>query len=94
MRLIIKVFAQIFFLAIIFSCNSIELKPKVNKMNDIPFAKKIKVNHKAHNDTRVDNYYWLKNRDNKDVINYLEKENSYYEKVTKNQKDFKQNLFE
>ena len=41
MRLIIKVFAQIFFLAIIFSCNSIELKPKVNKMtppqNEGPF---------------------------------------------------------
>ena len=36
----------------------------------------------------------LKNRDDNEVIDYLEKENSYYEKKTQNQKDFKKNLFE
>ena len=39
------------------------------------------------------NYFWLKNRDDKDVIEYLEKENSYYKNQTKNQKEFKENLF-
>lgn len=30
-----------------------------------------------HGDTRVDNYHWLKNRDNPAVIKYLEQENQY-----------------
>ena len=30
-----------------------------------------------HNDTRIDPYYWLNNRENPDVIQYLEDENSY-----------------
>jgi len=94
MILIKKVIVKIFFLAIIFSCNLIEINPKHNNMNKTPFAKKIKVTHKEHNDNREDNYFWLKNRDDNDVIDYLEKENSYYKKRTQNQKDFKQNLFE
>jgi len=63
-------------------------------MNDVPFAKKIKVIHKEHSYDREDNYFWLKNRDDNDVIDYLESENSYYKKKTKNQKKFKENLFE
>ena len=94
MRLIKTFIVKIFFLAIIFSCSLIEINPKPNNMNDTPFAKKIKVTHKKHNDFREDNYFWLKNRDDNEVIDYLEKENSYYEKKTQNQKDFKKNLFE
>ena len=30
-----------------------------------------------HNHTRIDNYYWLKDRDNQEVINYLNQENDY-----------------
>ena len=94
MRLIKKIIVKIFFLTIIFSCNSIEINPKLNNMNDTPFAKKIKVIHKEHYNNREDNYFWLKNRDENDVIDYLEKENGYYKKKTKNQKEFKKNLFE
>ena len=37
---------------------------------------------KAHNDERTDWYYWLRDdeRKNKDVINYLRKENRYAKK--------------
>jgi oligopeptidase B len=31
----------------------------------------------AHGDTRIDNYYWLNQRDNPEVIAYLEAENAY-----------------
>jgi oligopeptidase B len=31
-----------------------------------------------HGDTRVDPYFWLRNRDDKDVIAYLEAENEYF----------------
>lgn len=88
-----KIFVTFFFLTIIFSCNLFEIDPKQKNMNNTPFAKKIKVIHKEHNYSREDNYFWLKNRDDKDVIEYLEKENSYYKNQTKNQKEFKENLF-
>ena len=84
----------IFYLVIIFSCNYFEIDPKLKNMNDTPFAKKLKVIHKEHNYNRLDNYFWLKNRNDDEVIDYLEDENSYYNKMTKNQKEFKDNLFE
>ncbi len=88
MRLIKKIIVKIFFLAIIFSCNLIEINPKLNNMNDTPFVKKIKVTHKEHNDNREDNYFWLKNRDDNEVIDYLEKENDYYKKKNSKSKRF------
>ncbi len=32
---------------------------------------------KKHKDVRIDNYYWLKDRENPEVINYLNQENNY-----------------
>jgi oligopeptidase B len=37
----------------------------------------------AHGDVRVDNCYWLKDRDKPEVIAYLEAENDYLDKVMK-----------
>ena len=34
-----------------------------------------------HGHTRVDNYYWLRERNNPDVIEYLESKNTYEEKM-------------
>jgi oligopeptidase B len=36
----------------------------------------------AHGDTRVDPYYWLREKDNPEVIAYLEAENAYSDAVT------------
>lgn len=47
-----------------------------------------------HDDVRVDNYYWLNDRDNEEVISYLNKENEYYSKMTAHTKDFQNSLFE
>ena len=58
-----------------------------------------------HGDIRVDNYFWMrlsdaqKNAETKDeqtkkVVNYLEAENEYYDKVTDYTKKFQEDLFE
>ena len=43
-----------------------------------PKAKQIPYEHKIHNDVRQDPYYWLKDSDNQEVIDYLEEENKYF----------------
>ena len=40
-----------------------------------PKADKTIYQHKIHDDIRLDPYYWLKDRDNPEVIDYLEREN-------------------
>ncbi|NNE04004.1 MAG: S9 family peptidase [Eudoraea sp.] len=58
-----------------------------------PIANKIPKNLEKHNDVRVDNYYWLNDRENPEVIAYLEEENKYYQAITAHTKDFQEELF-
>lgn len=44
-----------------------------------PIAKRKPHPHELHGDVREDDYYWLKNRNNPEVIQYLEDENRYYD---------------
>ncbi|MBD0777669.1 S9 family peptidase [Maribacter sp. ANRC-HE7] len=62
--------------------------------NVAPVAKKVKKELVKHNDTRVDDYYWMNDREDPEVIAHLEKENAYYEKLTAHTKDFQNALFE
>ncbi len=50
--------------------------------------------HHTHAHTRIDNYYWLNDRENPEVIAYLEAENAYTETVLAATKDLRQQLFE
>ena len=59
-----------------------------------PVAKIIPTELTKHNDIRTDNYYWLNERENKEVIAYLEEENKYYQALTAHTKDFQKNLFD
>ena len=63
------------------------------KKNYPPFPKKKPKNLKKFDSIRVDNYYWLKNRNDPDVIEYLKKENDYYEKKTSHTKEFQDKIF-
>ncbi len=65
-------------------------------MKDIkpPMAEQKPYQHKIHDDIRMDEYFWLKERDNTEVIDYLERENDYYQKLTAHTSEFKDNLFE
>ena len=64
-------------------------------MNKAPTPKKIPKELVSHGDTRIDNYYWLRDdsRSNKEVISYLEKENKYTEDWFSKRKDYKTEIF-
>lgn len=47
-----------------------------------------------HGVVRTDNYYWLNERENPEVIDYLNKENEYYNAMTAHTKQFQADLFE
>lgn len=59
-----------------------------------PIAKVIPHKLQKHNDIRIDNYFWLNDRENQEVIDYLNAENNYYEQMTAHTKDFQNQLFE
>jgi oligopeptidase B len=59
-----------------------------------PIAKIIPKTLENLGDTRIDNYFWLNDRENPEVIDYLNKENDYYNKMTAHTKDFQKELFE
>lgn len=47
-----------------------------------------------HNDVRIDNYYWLNERENSEVVEYLEQENVYYKECTKHTIALQESLFQ
>ncbi len=59
-----------------------------------PVAKKIPRELTVHGHTRVDPYYWLNERDNPEVIDYLEKENAYKEALMKPTRKLQEALYE
>lgn len=59
-----------------------------------PVAKKIPKELELHDDLRIDNYYWLNDRENPDVIKYLEQENAFYDAMTAHTTKFQEDLFE
>ena len=48
----------------------------------------------AHGDVRVDNYYWLNERENPEVIDYLKQENIYQEAMMKDTEPLQQQLYD
>lgn len=58
-----------------------------------PKANKIETKITVHGDTRIDHYFWLNKRDDKDVLDYINAENNYYEEETKHLADFREQLF-
>lgn len=59
-----------------------------------PVAKIVPKELVMHGDVRIDNYYWLNQREDEEVINYLNAENTYYETMTAHTKAFQQQLYE
>ena len=59
-----------------------------------PIANKISKELVAHGETRIDNYYWLNQREDQEVLNYLNSENAYYDSVMDHTKDFQEKLFQ
>jgi oligopeptidase B len=59
-----------------------------------PVAKKIEKKDVVHGDTRVDNYYWLREKENPEVVAYLEAENAYTEAVMKPTEALQEKLYQ
>ena len=59
-----------------------------------PRARKVPVELEKHGDIRIDNYFWLRERENPEVLDYLTQENLYNEQMTAHTKELQENLFQ
>lgn len=59
-----------------------------------PKAEKIDHKMTLHGDTRIDPYFWLKNRDSEPVLKYLNQESQYYQDVTSPLVPLQERIFE
>jgi len=71
----------------------------MSKLYDIshitpPIANQIKKEISLHGDTRIDNYYWLNQREDQDVLDYLNAENAYREQVMEHTVEAQEALYE
>ncbi|MGB1976537.1 MAG: S9 family peptidase [Pseudoalteromonas tetraodonis] len=91
-------------LAILGGCNKapdVEQSAKIeNAATQIavmpPVAKKVPYEMSIHGDTRIDNYYWMRDDERKDpeVLSYLEAENAYTDTMLAHTKTLQTKLFE
>ena len=72
-------------LTILYGCSNMNITP--------PIADKKEKKLIIHDDTRIDNYYWLNERENPEVISYLDEENKYTQSILKSTKSFQKQLF-
>ena len=59
-----------------------------------PMAKVVPKTLLEHGSPRVDNYYWLNERENSEVVAYLEAENDYLDAVMAHTEEFQDELFQ
>lgn len=58
-----------------------------------PVAKKIEKIFEEHGQQRIDNYYWLNQREDPEVIAYLNAENDYTKEVLKDTEELQERIF-
>ncbi len=58
-----------------------------------PVAKRVEHREARHGATVIDNYFWLKEKSNPEVIDYLKAENAYTESLTKDLQPFEEALY-
>jgi oligopeptidase B len=67
---------------------------KMTKNNiQVPVAVKKPHKLEIHGDVRIDNYFWMNERDSPEVLQYLEEENAYNNAMTAHTKAFQEKLF-
>ncbi len=87
----------ILFISIIFqNCNNQQesMSTMMNpRIMDVPTIEKKPHQTILHGDTLIDNYYWLRFKENKEVIDYLNVENKYKDSVMSPTKKLQEKLF-
>jgi oligopeptidase B len=80
-----------FSVLVILTClGSCEPKPEIRP----PVAKVIPERLEKHGDIRIDDYYWLRERENQEVIDYLEAENAYTDSVMAHTEELQEKIYE
>ena len=59
-----------------------------------PIARKEPKQLTIHDDNRIDNYYWFKEKDNPELIKHLHQENAYTEKVMAHTQNLQEQIFQ
>lgn len=80
-------------ISIIFATSCKDKKEEMKAEIQPPIAKIVPNSLEKHGDIRIDNYFWLNQREDKEVTDYLNKENEYYEKMTAHTKELQDDLF-
>lgn len=91
-----KQFTKIAALSCVAALSAACSKPVIKNQDAYPPAPTAeKIAHKLtkHGQTRIDNYYWLNQRNNAKVINYIEAENQYTNTVMKETEPLQNTLF-
>src|SRR6266404_3044570 len=71
-----------------------EVATDVNARPQPPVARKKPVEHRIHGDVRVDDYFWLREKENPEVLQHLEAENAYTKSVLQPTEAFQENLYQ
>ena len=66
----------------------------LEKNKQAPKAKKISKKLEKHGDVRIDDYFWMNQREDPEVISYLNAENEYNDAMTAHTKEFQKELYE
>ena len=85
-------FPFIYSITFALGCNS-NYKSMPNSNISPPVANLVPYQHKIHDHIRIDPYYWLNQRDNPEVLDYLDRENDYYQKMTAHTQAFQEELY-
>jgi oligopeptidase B len=59
-----------------------------------PLARRHSVEHVLHGDRRIDQYAWLREKENPEVLAYLQAENAYTDAVLRSTEPFQENLYQ
>jgi oligopeptidase B len=59
-----------------------------------PTAKRVETRREHHGDIFIDPYEWLRDKENPEVVAYLEAENEYVDQTTANQESLRQQIFD
>lgn len=78
------------------SCTTVQepVNNQESKEMTAPVAEKIKKELTIHDDTRVDNYFWMKDREDQKVVAHLESENKYTEGKLKHTEALQASLYD
>lgn len=80
-------------IAIVFISSNLWSQTVMNKNINPPTAEKIPQELTIHDHTRIDNYFWMNQRDDPKVIEYLNAENEYTASIMKHTEELQEKLY-